>query len=413
MKNNATKAKKRRRRQTMETQARKNKKRRLQLHEVDLENDIRYRGPLSYLGLQILGWMAIVASAAALLIRIGGKLDPSVTAEFGQIGTVMTYVSALSLPCLLIANFARILNNTEKYWKQLLRNGLAMLGIYALSYFLINRYFFGLLGQFVTDPENVEPILMTFFRQMKGHGFIAFNLFVDLFLCSLFMFFLNVRPKRVFTGKKVLILRALALLPIAYEVASIWLKGMAAAGKVELPLWSFGLLTLKPPMAFLVFVILALHIKEREYRFCRHGRSQEEYHAYLQTNRNSLHFSVYLTILIVIAVVIDFIILFVFLTEEAGSLEKVEEITDYNRTIAVAMGFGEAITMFFVLPFLLLFSYTRVPKSKTFSLFVPVIAIAMIVLLFVEGFYQGVGSLGFEKTDTGTLLMLIQSGGLL
>ena len=89
-----------------EAQARENIRRRVRLHEVDLKNDIRYRGPLSYLGFQILGWMAIVASAAVLLINTGGKLDPSVTESYGQISLVLSYVSTLSLPCLLIANFA-------------------------------------------------------------------------------------------------------------------------------------------------------------------------------------------------------------------------------------------------------------------------------------------------------------------
>ena len=224
-------------------QAAQAKKRWVKLHEVDLKNDIKYRGPLSYLGFQILGWGAIVASAAVLLITLGGKLDPSVTKQYGGIAAVLSLVSSLSLPCLLIANFAKILNNTEKYWKQLLRNGISMVAVFGLSYFLIHRYFFGNIGQLVTDPENVEPFLMDIFRQTNKFGFLSFNLFVDLFLCSLFMFFLNVRPKRVFTGKKVLFIRALAVLPIAYEVASIYLKGLSATGKVVLPLWSFPLLT--------------------------------------------------------------------------------------------------------------------------------------------------------------------------
>ena len=39
------------------------KKRRLRIHEVTHENDIRYRGPLSYQHFQILGWLCIVLSA--------------------------------------------------------------------------------------------------------------------------------------------------------------------------------------------------------------------------------------------------------------------------------------------------------------------------------------------------------------
>ena len=46
------------------------------------------------------------------------------------IGKVLVYVPPLSLPFLLIANFSRILINEEGYKKQLLRNGLASLGIF-------------------------------------------------------------------------------------------------------------------------------------------------------------------------------------------------------------------------------------------------------------------------------------------
>ena len=48
-----------------------------------------------------------------------------------------------------------------------------------------------------------------------------------------------------------------------------------------------------------MFLILALHIKTRERRFCRHGRTHEEYLQFLKTNRNSLHFSIFLAVVMV------------------------------------------------------------------------------------------------------------------
>ena len=74
----------------------------------------------------------------------------------------------------------------------------------------------------------------------------------------------------------------------------------------------------------------------------------------------------------------------------------------------MAMGFGESIEMVFVVPILLLFSYTRIPKNKTLSLFVPVIAIALIVLIFLEGFYQGLASLPMQKFALSELLPMLQ-----
>ena len=43
------------------------RKKRVKLHEVTSENDIRYRGPLSFFHFQILGWLCIVLSQVALI----------------------------------------------------------------------------------------------------------------------------------------------------------------------------------------------------------------------------------------------------------------------------------------------------------------------------------------------------------
>ena len=48
------------------------KKRRLKIHETTLENDIRYRGPLSPTHFKVLGWLCIVVAQIAVLIRFGG-----------------------------------------------------------------------------------------------------------------------------------------------------------------------------------------------------------------------------------------------------------------------------------------------------------------------------------------------------
>ena len=103
----------------------------------------------------------------------------------------------------------------------------------------------GLASQVVKQPEQLQPLMNDFFAEHNREGFVAFNLFIDLFLCTLFMYFLNARPKRVLTGKKVLVLRSLALLPLAWEAASWVLKWKSAQGEITLPFWSFPLLTMK------------------------------------------------------------------------------------------------------------------------------------------------------------------------
>ena len=388
-------------------------RKRRKLHEVSINEDIRYKGPLSYLHFQMLGWLCIVLTALSLMLALGAKLDENLAKETAGLSGILAYVTDMSLPFLLIANFSKILNNSEGYKKQLIKNGAAALAIFAVSAGFFSRYVVGTAGELVTDPEDVLPLMTQLFRKYSPGGFVAFNLFIDLFLCTLFMFFLNARPKRVLTGKKVLILRVLVLLPLAWEAASWILKWKSAQGSITLPFWCFPLLTVKPPVTFVVFMLLAVHMKTRELRFCRHGRSHEEYLAFLKTNRNSFHFSVFLAVILVLAALADFIILMVLMGVQAGSLgtlaNEVETRFMEFSSAAVAVGFGGAVSLLFVAPLVLLYSYTREPANKMISMLIPVVGIVLILILFLEGIHQGVGYLPFERFNLKEMIQEVSS----
>ena len=267
------------------------KKPRTKFHEYTAANDMKYKGPLNYQSFQLFGWICIVLAVVAGLINAGAS-------------------ASLSLPFLLMANFSKILANKEGYKKQLLRNGGASLAIFIVTIVMGSRYFVGTVEQIVTPKEEVVPLLESLIRRAKPEGFLAFNLFIDLFMCTLCLYFLNARPKRVFTGKRVIILRLFVILPIAYELICFVLKVQAARGRVLLPLWSFPLLTMKPPMTFAFFVFIAFLVKIREYRYCRHGKTHEEYLEFMKTNRNSFQMSVRLCFSMIAFAVIDAILFF-------------------------------------------------------------------------------------------------------
>ena len=437
------------------------RKKRLKIHETTAENDIRYRGPLNYQHFQMLGWMCIVASAAVVLITLGAKMDSSLGTRLDGMKNVLEWVGSLSLPFLLIANFAKILNNSEGYRKQLIKNGAAMAGITLGSILLMYRYVVGTMTELGLAREEAVNLFLGA-AQITSEvqvGFFCFNIFVDLFLCTLVMFFLNYQPKHIFKGPKArIVFRLFTILPIAYELISLILKIRCANGEIVLPLWSFPLLTVKPPMTFVLFIALAVYVKTRERRFRRHGKTHEEYQAFLKTRRNSRNFSVFLAVMLVIVSFLDLAVFFgmsVFetaknvireeeqaaaetageeqaqlsdeeivamlaeygLTEEeisaalaerdaaAGEALTAEEIEQQKITAHAeksaramsAVGFGGSIQLLFLAPLVLLFSYTRIPKSKQISMFIPVIAIGVILLLYLEGFYRGVGMLAEQK----------------
>lgn len=294
----------------------KRKKKHVKLHEVTAENDIRYRGPLSYFHFQILGWLCIVLSQVALIVRLAGRMNADVAVNTAGALGLLQNAANLSLPFLLIFVFAQLLNAEGGYAKQIIKNVAAMVGIWALSCLVFYRYIVGGMGAFVENPGQIMPAIQTVIVQIAPSGFVAFNIFVDLFLCALTMFFLTYKPRRFFAGKTRFLFRLLALLPIAYEVGCMVLKERSARGVVEIPIWAYPLLTVKPPMTFVLFLVLTLFVKTRELRFRRHGKTHEEYMAFLQTRRNSRNFSVFLAVMLVVASIADLAVVLGFTMNE-------------------------------------------------------------------------------------------------
>jgi hypothetical protein len=166
-------------------------------------------------------------------------------------------------------------------------------------------------------------------------------------------------------------------------------------------------------MTFLVFVFLAVHIKTRELRYCRHGKTHDEYQEFLKTNRNAWHFSVYAAIVLFIAGVIDLIIAILLLAGQAGSAEGLDAIMAsekaFKNTIAMSIGFGKSTCLMFFAPIVLLFNYTKIPKNKTVGMLIPVAGILLIALIGVQGIYQLVKIAPIKKLDGAQLGEILTS----
>lgn len=381
--------------------------RRVKFHEHGLHDDIKYKGVFSFQSFQVLGWICITIAVVMALMKVAVRVNPDDAQRFLGIADVISYIAEMSLPFLLMANFARILNNSEGYKKQLLRNGGAAAGIALVFLIFFNRYIVGTVGLLLEDASDANNLVMTSFYGVNKRGFFAFNIFIDLLLCTLFMYFMNARPKRVFTGRKILIFRAFAILPVAYEVASLLLKGLSAAGQVRIPSWGFPLLSVKPPMTFIVFMMLAIYIKTREWRYCRHGKTHEEYQEFLKTNRNAWNFSVFTAVILFVAGVIDLIVFIVMVLNQGGTAEGVnalvESETAIKNTVAYSVGFGKSMILMIFAPIVLLFNYTKIPKNKTVGMLIPVAGIALIALIVVQGAYQLISIAPIKKLDGKSL----------
>lgn len=277
----------------------------IRIHEVTAENDMRYRGPLSFQHFMALGWTCIVLAQVVVILKLGGRFDQSIAEGTAEFLPTLDSIADFSLPFLLIATFAQILDTSNGYRKQLLKNAGATAAICGLYYLFFYHYLIGGMEALITDPSQALPTIQSALDRAVPYGFLCFNLFVDLLLCTLVMLFLNYKPVHIFKGKSVVIFRLLTLLPIGYEVGCMAMKIQSARGMIRIPAWAFPLLPVKPPMTFVLFIALAVYVKTRELRFRRHGKTHEEYKAFLKTKRNSWNFSVFLAIMMVIVSILD------------------------------------------------------------------------------------------------------------
>ena len=170
-----------------------------------------------------------------------------------------------------------------------------------------------------------------------------------------------------------------------YEVASIALKILSSLGQITLPLWTFPLLTTKPPMTFVAFMAMAIFINRREHRLRSMGRTEEEYQAFLNTNRNSLQFSLFSAVVLLLAGTVDLMILVissVLMYRYGGEVDAIVK-------KILTWGFGGSVDLIFLAPIMLLFSYTRTHKHKMIDTITPIAGVAVMAMVCIEGVFQG------------------------
>ena len=380
--------------------SRKNK---ISIYDRNASNDIRYRGPLSYRHLQIMGWFGISFLVLHSLIELGIMIDPNQPKWVLSLNSVASVVSEFALPLFLFANFAILLDRKKTFKAQLLKfGGLSLLVV--ILFLLVTEHYILEVGTAIAgDKAGVQAQIDGYFLSRIRTGSLSFNFFVDMFLCTLLLFFLEYTPKKVFTGKKRYLFRMFALIPVVYEAGSLVIRILAYYGIIAPPLIVYPLLTTKPPMSFVLFVILVLFIKIRELRFRKRGKTKQEYMEFTKTRLNSLQFSVFSSIMILVTGVIDLILLIGFSAfdivvknmdhmeqVENASEQALEEMSMVAARGVAGWGIGLHSSMIFIIPIILLFSYTRNHKNPKADLAIPIGGILLAVFVGIEGLHQGI-----------------------
>ena len=369
------------------------KKIRKKIHEITPENDLRYRGPLSYVHIRIAAWVLLVISHIGFIARWAENIDQATTNSPRLLTELFPGARQLAMPLFLIAAYATILNGTRTYRSLLLTYGGAALGVYAGTILVYDRYIIGSLSRmFVVERKVAADLVDGFLLSAFKNGHWSFNIFIDLFLCTLLAFFLIYKPKHVFTGKKHYIFRSFALFPVLYEIGSIVVKILVSYGKISIPMHVLPLLTTKPPMTFLVFVLLTIFIKIRERIYRKRGKSHEEFKSFLKTNANSFQFSAFTAGLFVVSGLIDMMILFLLslilaLNSKNGGMVSRELLESVAQPL-INCGIGQSAPLILIAPVMLLFSYTRTHSDSRIDIIVPITGISLLAFVYIEGVYH-------------------------
>ena len=159
------------------------------------------------------------------------------------------------------------------------------------------------------------------------------------------------------------------------------LKILNATGAIALSFYVFPFLTTKSPIVYFVFVVASLWIKNRERLFLKLGASKEEYQKYLLTKRNSLSFSINLSLFVILAAVLEAIIILVVGFIYAAEFDNIVPILGNYQL-------GQAISMIVAIPILFLYSYTREHKNTLLDIFIPIGGIALCGFVYLEYIFQ-------------------------
>eukprot|EP00833_Pecoramyces_ruminatium_P008843 jgi/Orpsp1_1/1182875/evm.model.c7180000083009.1 len=156
-------------------------------------NDIKYRGPLSYRYLKLLGWICIAISQINIINYIYKEsFKKNLMGSFFEF--IINYISILPTSLFIISSFGRVLSGNSTYLDFFISNGLAYLGIGFGVSFVYLRYICSVIKRIDNAFYGILPSIMNNLVSKR----VNINIFSDIFILGLFHFFINYTPKVYF-----------------------------------------------------------------------------------------------------------------------------------------------------------------------------------------------------------------------
>jgi hypothetical protein len=176
----------------------KKKSKKISMYDVTPENDTtKFKGIFSYRHFRIAGWVCMAMTVASIMIGWGMKLSPRVTEKYSGVHEVLSFFAELGVFLFLFANFAVIIDKKSSYKKLFIMYG-ALAGGFVL---LFADVYYRFLGGIIGSINDVIGTTIGTSDLMSG-GFKAFNIFLDMLLCTAVIFFIDYRrPSIISRGR--------------------------------------------------------------------------------------------------------------------------------------------------------------------------------------------------------------------
>jgi len=340
--------------------------------------------PLGELHLRIFAWACMVLSHVGTVMVVFGIIWASFEQEATQesesstnaletAGTIVGMLQYCYMPLILIANFSCILRSRKSYLTSLLQYGGFTFGMLILYIFVYFHYIVSVIRKISGFELHDACVLADRALAVLFSTLRQFNVFVDLFICTLIAFFILYTPKHCFKGKLIYVFRSFVVIPLAWSILAFIFLGLNEEG-MFIPGYLFPLIPLKPPIFLAVFISLVIFLKVSEQRFIRAGGSLEDYDEEFLKPKSAVHFSRFAAIALGVGSVVDFICLVIYFASDENPAMK-------------RIGFGDSCLMFVIIPIVLFFDFRKSIKNSIISLILPIVSIALIVLIWVEAVY--------------------------
>ena len=357
---------------------------RIFVNDVVNEPDIKPTKKVGYRGIRIIAWVLLAISTLSVVFAAGSHLISSASASFQTASSYINFLGYLPVPLFLLANFSVILKSGNNYKRLFILYGALFAAMFVLINFVVLHY---IMGSMVTILKYDYFKAYTSANNMMNNSLssvTSLNIFVDLLLCALTYFFLTYMPKsNLFQGKKIYIFRSFIIFPLLYVIGCTLLKLCASREMIVIPFFVYPLLATKPILTYLSFMIIMFIFAYRRRYFMKRGLTQEQYDEFLLSRRNSSQLSIIIAFVFSGVALIDLIILVI----GKYSFSVASNLTD-SYDAMVQFGIGSTFPLIFVVPFTIIYDYSKKYTNDLVDILVPIGGVALIAVVLLEGFFQ-------------------------